>query len=96
MADRRGGGQTKRWRLLVKLCEARGHLEWRGRSRDWGAFRELVSQLRDSLQSAFGINGDPLELSKAGGLRAVFVAYSYAPGARPLAEAEDERDWRTD
>jgi hypothetical protein len=90
MADKRGGGHTKRWELLVKLCEGRGHLKWDGTPRKWGALRELVSQLRDSLQREFGINGDPLELSKADGLRAAFAAFPYAPGARSISEADTD------
>jgi hypothetical protein len=93
MADRRGGGHSKRWDLLVRLCEERGHVEWDGTPREWGAFRELVSQLRDWLQSSFGIDGDPLGLSKAGGLRAAFAAYPYPPGERPISEADMDGGW---
>ncbi|MDY0059815.1 MAG: hypothetical protein RBU45_08405 [Myxococcota bacterium] len=100
LADGRGSKASKRWHVLVQLCEAGGQLDWSGGPRQRNAFKELVSQLRAGLQTAFGLHDNPLSLTAEDGLKAAFAAYPYAPGERPIEDAIDlegegrsEADW---
>ena len=93
MAHKRTKQPTKKWAILMGLCEAHGRLDWSGRSaRDWSAHKQQVSELRPLLQHVFGIDADPFELSRQDGLRAAFVARPDPPGSETfVGDAWDPR-----
>ncbi len=81
MADKRTKKATKKWSILIALCEAHGRLAWSGSGREWNAHKNQISDLRRLLQHIFGIDADPFELSRQDGLRAAFLARPDAPGS---------------
>lgn len=83
MANKRTKKATKKWSILMGLCEAHGQMPWpkRASKKEWSAFKEQVSDLRPLLQHIFGIDAGPFELSQRDGLRAAFIARPDAPGS---------------
>ena len=86
MANKRTKQPTEKWKILVRLCEAHGRLAWSGSGRDWNAFKQQISELRPLLQYIFGIDANPLEVSREDGLRASFSARPDAPDAETYVE----------
>ena len=66
---------TKKWQILMALCEGNGTCDWRGVASSFDAFKMQVSGMRPLLNHVFGVPGDPfMACTRAGGLRAAFVA----------------------
>ena len=66
---------TKKWAILMALCEGDGSCGWRGHASSFDAFKVQVSALRPLLCHIFGIEQDPfMACTRVGGLRAAFVA----------------------
>ena len=66
---------TKKWRILMALCEGNGTCGWRGFASSFAAFKVQVSGMRPLLNHIFGVEGDPfMACTRQGGLRAAFVA----------------------
>ncbi len=71
-------GPTRKWELLVAICEGHGTFAWR----DFGTFHaasQAVSVLRRQLRDAFGIAGDPF-FGWDGGWKARFFGSSEMGG----------------
>ena len=87
LANARNRNPTKAWDLLVELCEQSGARSWSGTPKQFGAFKQLVSTLRDRLQQNFEIQEDPFaECSRSQGLRARFSAKPYLPDEQPYVD----------
>lgn len=66
---------TKKWRILMALCEGNGTCNWQGFATSFDAFKMQVSGMRALLNHVFGLDGDPfMACTRVGGLRAAFVA----------------------
>jgi len=77
MASKRSKNRsvTKKWRILMALCEGNGTCGWRGFASSFDAFKVQVSAMRPLLSHIFGIDGDPfMACTRSGGLRAAFLA----------------------
>lgn len=95
MVDGRSGKPSKKWALVVRLCENRGECDWNGLSRSFDTFKQLVSETRPVLQKRFGIQADPFSECTRKGLRAAFQAFPDLPnepyvGEDKWGQAEDE------
>jgi len=95
MVDGRSGKPSKKWALIVRLCENHGECDWRGLSRSFDTFKQLVSETRPVLQKRFGIQADPFPECTRSGLRAAFQAFPDLPnepyvGEEKWGRAEDE------
>ena len=65
---------TKKWKILMALCEGRGRCSWRQHG-SFSAFKVQVSEMRPLLTHIFGIDEDPFTAcTSSGGLEAAFVA----------------------
>ncbi len=92
MANRRNRSATRKWTILIELCEGHGHLEPEQMNSSFSAFNTQVSDLRPLLQHIFDIKADPLpECSRTEGLRAAFRAFPDPPDVEPPYVGE--REW---
>jgi hypothetical protein len=93
MGNQKTKGLTKRWKLLLKLCEARGSVvSFKDLGyMDFDLFKVELSRLRKNLQFIFGLDTDPIQTcSREEGVKVAFIALPDAPGSDPYV---GEKTW---